>query len=55
MEHTVKLLEHSKAEITLVFNQEEWNKNLALRAYNIKNNITWISTGIIKGENLKKE
>ena len=26
MEHTVKLLEHSKAEITLVFNQEEWKK-----------------------------
>ncbi len=44
-------LDHERA----YFNQEEWNKNLALRAYNIKNNITWISTGIIKGENLKKE
>jgi len=44
-------LDHARA----YFNQEEWNKNLALRAYNIKNNITWISTGIIKDENLKKE
>ena len=44
-------LDHARA----YFNQEEWNKNLALRAYNIKSNITWISTGIIKDENLKKE
>jgi glycosyltransferase involved in cell wall biosynthesis len=44
-------LDHARA----YFNQEEWNKNLALRAYNIKNNITWITTGIIKGENPKKE
>jgi glycosyltransferase involved in cell wall biosynthesis len=44
-------LDHARA----YFNQEEWNKNLALRAYNIKNNVTWISTGIIKDENLKKE
>jgi glycosyltransferase involved in cell wall biosynthesis len=44
-------LDHARA----YFNQEEWNKNLALRAYNIKNNITWISTGIIKDANLKKE
>jgi trigger factor len=26
MEHTVKLLDHSQAEITLVFNQSEWKK-----------------------------
>jgi trigger factor len=26
MEHSVKLLENSKAEITLVFNQDEWKK-----------------------------
>ena len=44
-------LDHARA----YFNQEEWNKNLALRAYNIKNNITWITTGIIKGENPRKE
>jgi glycosyltransferase involved in cell wall biosynthesis len=37
-------LDHSRT----YFNEKEWNKNLALRAYNIKNKITWISTGIIK-------
>jgi glycosyltransferase involved in cell wall biosynthesis len=44
-------LDHARA----YFNQEEWNKNLALRAYNIKNNITWITSGIIKGDYPEKE
>jgi glycosyltransferase involved in cell wall biosynthesis len=44
-------LDHSRA----YFNETEWNKNLALRSYNIKNNITWIATGITKGENPKKQ
>jgi len=35
------------------FSQEEWNKNLTIRAYNIKNKITWIPNGIIKDENLE--
>lgn len=44
-------LDHARA----YFNQEEWNKNLALRAYNIKNNITWITSGIIKDDYPGKE
>ena len=37
------------------FNQEEWNKNLALRAFNIRNGITWIATGIVKDSDSKTE
>lgn len=37
------------------FNQEEWNKNLAIRAFNSKNEITWIATGIVKDTDLKTE
>lgn len=44
-------LDHVRA----YFNQDEWNKNLALRAYNIKNNITWITSGIIKGNYPEKD
>ena len=44
-------LDHKRA----YYNQEEWNKNLAIRAFNIKNGITWIATGIVKDTDLKKE
>lgn len=44
-------LDHKRA----YFNAAEWNKNLALRAFNIKNEITWIPTGIVKDTDLEKE
>ena len=44
-------LDHERA----YYDEVEWNKNLALRAYNKKNNITWVTSGIIKGVNPKKE
>lgn len=44
-------LDHKRA----YFNKEEWNKNLAIRAFNSKNEITWIATGIVKDIDLKTE
>ena len=44
-------LDHQRA----YFNQMEWDKNVALRAFNIKNKITWTESGIIKGVFSKKD